>query len=180
MARETLIWVVHLLFWIAIGLIVFGMRGNRRPAKVLNSERVEFAPNWIVVWAWMLVYLRMAFFAANYLKQGLEKPWDLATGALFSIALFVVLFYFPETIAVTGEGVEQVYWLRKNKRIRWEEIVEVNSGKRDKVVTITGSDGTKIIHSRQLADRARFLQELKEHCGEKLPLDFPRESVPSL
>jgi hypothetical protein len=44
-------------------------------------------------------------------------------------------------------------------------------------VTIIGADGTKIIHSRQLPDRPRLLMELKIHCAEKLPSDFPREPI---
>jgi hypothetical protein len=122
----------------------------------------------------------MAFSAVNLLKQGLDKPWDFAAGVLISSALFMVLFYIPETIVVTDEVVEQVYWLRGNKRIRWNEIVEINSGKTDKLVTITGADGTKIIHSLRLADRERFLQELKQHCGENLPPDFPGGPFPNL
>jgi hypothetical protein len=48
------------------------------------------------------------------------------------------------------------------------------------MVTVTGKDGTKIIHSPMLADRPRFLLELKRHCGEELPPDFPREPIDGL
>ena len=46
-----------------------------------------------------------------------------------------------------------------------------------RTVTITGADGTKIVHNRQLPNRPCLLVELKQHCGEKLPSDFPREPI---
>ena len=53
------------------------------------------------------------------------------------------------------------------------------TGEKSRTVTITGADGIKIVHSRQLPDRPRLLWELKQHCGEQLPADFPRERVSS-
>jgi hypothetical protein len=38
-----------------------------------------------------------------------------------------------------------------------------------------GSEGTKIVHNRVLPDRPRLLSELRLHCGDELPSDFPRE-----
>jgi hypothetical protein len=180
MAWKALIWAVHLLFWIALALILYSLRGNRRSAIVLDNDRVEFAPNWVVVWAWMLVDLRFTFLASDFLKHGSGEPWAMVTGALFGLAVLMSLFTFPETVIVTREGVEQVYWLRRNKRIRWEEIVEINSGVKDRILTVTGANGTKIVHSCLLADRPRFLLELKQHCRENLPPDFPREPIAGL
>ena len=84
-----------------------------------------------------------------------------------------MLFEFPGSVVVTGDGLEQIYWFWRNKHIRWNDIVEIESGQKDRTVTITSANGTKIVHSRFLADRPRFLLELKEHCGEELPPDFP-------
>jgi hypothetical protein len=82
---------------------------------------------------------------------------------------------FPETIIVKADGLEQVSWLWKNKRIHRSDIVEINTGEKSRTVTITSADGTRIVHSRQLPDRQRLLAELKHHCGENPPSDFPRE-----
>jgi hypothetical protein len=76
---------------------------------------------------------------------------------------------------VTANGLKQIFWLWKNKQIHWADIVEINTGEKIGTVTITGANGTKIVHSRQLPDRLTFLRALKDHCGEKLPPDFPRE-----
>jgi hypothetical protein len=180
MILKILLWAAHLLFWIALAIMLFGSFCDRRSAKVLKNGRVEFSPNWAVVCAGMLVYLRMLHIAVDFLKHGTGKPWDFATGALLGVAVVASLFEFPGTIVITSESVAQIYWFRRNKRIRWEEIVEINSGVKDRLVTIRGKDETKIVHSRFLADRSRLLEELKTHCGENLPPDFPREPVEGL
>ena len=91
--------------------------------------------------------------------------------------MIAILCSFPGTVVITGSCLQQVYWFRRNKRIRWQEIVEINTGEKSHTVIITGADGTKIVHVRQLADRRRLLLELKNHCGEELPPDFPREPI---
>ena len=62
----------------------------------------------------------------------------------------------------------------ENKRVCWGE-----TGKEQHDV-ITGSDGTKIIHSRVLPARPRLLIELRHYCGRNLPSDFPREPIMGL
>jgi hypothetical protein len=91
-------------------------------------------------------------------------------------ALFII-FDFPGTIVVTRDGLEQKYWFHKRKRILWKEIVEIETCVLNEAVKITSMDGTKIVHSYLLADRLRLLLELKQHCGEELPPDFPREPI---
>jgi hypothetical protein len=124
----------------------------------------------------------MSFIVPHYLKEGLAKPWDFITGASLSVAVLASLCSIPATLIVSSDGMEQIYWFWRNKKIRWDEIVEINTGERGKssTVTVLGAGGTKIIHSGQLPDRPRFLLELKQHCGENLPPDFPREPVASM
>lgn len=89
----------------------------------------------------------------------------------------VIAASFPATIILSTDGLQQVSWLWKDKRIGWSEIVEINTGEKSRTVTVTGADGTKIVHSRQLSDRPRLISELKHHCGHSLPQDFPQEPV---
>jgi hypothetical protein len=99
-------------------------------------------------------------------------------GAVISGTVTVMIAVsFPAKIIVASGGLQQVSWLWKNKRISWEDIVEINTGEKSRMVTITDSDGTKIVHSRVLPDRPRLLIELRHHCGENLPLDFPHEAI---
>jgi hypothetical protein len=78
---------------------------------------------------------------------------------------------------LTDSGLQEVFWLWRNTRIRWDEIVEINTEKKDSAVTVIGADKTRIIHSGRLPDRPRFLLEIKRHCGENLPADFPGRDV---
>jgi hypothetical protein len=83
------------------------------------------------------------------------------------------IFILPGTVFLTDDGLEEVFWLWRNKRIRWSEIVEINTERKGSAVMVIGGHQTKIIHSDRLPDRARFLAEIKRHCGENLPADFP-------
>ena len=78
-------------------------------------------------------------------------------------------------VVIAVDGLEEVYWLRRRKRIQWKGIVEISTGEKSRTITITGADGTRIVHSPQLPDRPQLLLELKNLCGENLPPDFPRK-----
>jgi len=181
MIWKTIHWTINLIFWIALGLILTGMIKSRRSAKIINHDQIEFAPRWFVVWAWLFVALRMSFLVPDYVKQGLGKPWDFITGAALGVGVLASLSSIPGTLIVSHDGLKQVYWFWRNKQIRWGEIVEINTGEKGKgrTVTVKGANGTTIVHSGELPDRPRFLLELKQHCGENLPPDFPREPVAS-
>jgi hypothetical protein len=118
--------------------------------------------------------------AINALLFGKGGALELVTGVGCVLVAVTSLIELPATIVTNSGGIEQTFWLRKNKRIRWKGVVEINTGEKIHTVTITSADGTKIIHSSQLADRARLLLELKQHCGDSLPPDFPRERIATI
>jgi len=178
MTWTTLLRISSLLFWAAIVWALFFQADTRNVGKVVR-DRVEFAPNRVFLWAEIAFAVRMGVLAFGFLKHGGANPWDLITGAALGLGAFAILFSLPGTVLVTEGGMEEVRWLRRNKRVGWDEIVEINTGEKSRTVTITARDGTKIVHSRQMSDRQRFLLELKKHCGENLPPDFPREPVGS-
>lgn len=157
-----------LLLW-----MFFGEASKRRAAKSLDGGRIEFAPNRYAYWAWPLVVALVVWMAANQLNQSHWKLFDVWIAACLGFLAIGFLISFPGMVVVTDDGLEQVYWFWKNKRIRWRDIVEINTGKKKPTVTITGADGTKIVHDSRLPDRPRLLLELKQRCGENLPPDFP-------
>jgi hypothetical protein len=180
MIWKTLLWMPHLLFWGALAWIVFGLFGNRRSARVLKNGRIEFAPHWLTIWAWLFILGCIAMSASKGFLQGQGSLWHFVYFTCLGLAAFGILIDYPASIVITNDGIVQVYWLRRNKRICWEDIVEIESGPKDRLITIIGADGTKIVHTRFLADRSRLLLELKQHCGENLPTDFPREPIDGL
>jgi len=157
-------------------LLLFGRVGNREPARVLfDGARVEFPTCRVAFWSWLLVIAFLVQAFVRRLIRGHWGPWDLLADAVFAGGALSFLSMLPATIVVTEEGLEQVFWLRRNRRIRWENIEEVDTGNKGRTVSIKAIDGTKIHHTGQQVDRPRLLLELKEHCGDDLPPDFPRE-----
>jgi hypothetical protein len=166
-------WCIRFLFWVALALVVISMISNRRSAKVRASGTVEFAPRWFGVWGLMYVAVRMCFINWGYLRHGLKEPLTFATGAMLGFVSIGLVFMLPGTVLVTDSGLEQVFWLWRSKRIQWEEIVEITTERKGSAITVIGADKTKIIYSSGLPDRPRFLLEIRRHCGENLPANFP-------
>jgi len=172
---------------LAIGAVlawmVFGRTDKRRSALPLSDGRVVFAVDRMAFSGWLLTAALLAWTAARDLMRAHAQLWDALGPAVLGSAAISILFMFPGTIVVSMEGLEQAFWFRPNKRIRWKEIEEIEaSGKNILVsmITITSFSGTKITYSDHLADPPRFLFEIQQHCGEDLPPNFPRESVDGL
>lgn len=150
---------------------------NQGQAKILSDGRVEFPPSSFAAAAWLAIVAPSVLAAIGAWRHGLHEPRDFWTTAGVWLIAFLEIVSFPGTIVVTRDGLEQVYWLQWNRCIRWSDIVEIKTGKGGGTVSITSTEGTKIVHTGQLADRPRLLLELKRHCGSELPRDFPREPL---
>jgi hypothetical protein len=172
-------WVAHHLFGIVslVGFAIFIGARNRRPAKDFGDGRVEFALSRGVLGAWIVVIVFLGYQSIEFFVHSQGNLLNIAPAAFPALLALLFLFGFPGTLVISSDGLQQVRWCWRNKRIQWKDIVEINTGKKNPTVTITGRDGTKIAHLRQFPDRFRFLLELKEHCGENLPSDFPREPI---
>lgn len=183
MTPKVILGLVHLAFGIALAWMLFGRPGKRGHAKIRGDGRIEFAPDWIGLWAYPPIIFYLLALAINDLLHRHGDLWDLLSPTLFGLIAVTLALSFPGTVVTGDEGLETVYWLRRNKRIRWKDIEAIEAdGKNSKfsMITITGTDGTEIIHSWLLADRPRLLLEIQKHCAENLPPDFPREPVDSL
>jgi hypothetical protein len=181
MTFKHLTWIVReLSVWILTAAVLISLWGGAdklRKARAMQDGRIEFTPNRRSFWAWPLLVVYLIYATISQLMRIHGRPLNLMVAIGFGVLTVTIAFAFPEKIIVTADGLEQVSWLWKNKRIRWADIIEINTGEKSRTVTITGADGTKIIHGRQLPDRPRLLMELKQHCGENLPSDFPREPI---
>lgn len=172
--KESVI-LIKLIPWllvaVAVGLLLRKAAPSRK-AQTLPDGSIEFAPS-------KRAYVAHFLFSAYGIYGAvisLLNPRSLAsfvTAALFILP--VVAYRFPEKIVVTHGGLSQRSFLRSTKHVHWSQVIEINLGKNRSDLTITGSDGTKIVHTSLLPDRPRLLQELKQHCQENLPSDFPPE-----
>jgi hypothetical protein len=149
-------------------LIVSGADEDRRAIET-ESEKLEFTPNRRSYWG---VYLFLACLVygliANFVS-GIRSSADLAAPAFCTAFVILLLSAFPGTIRIDKNGIEQKYWLRGRKRVAWHEISKVTIDEKRGELKIKGTNGTKIVFSRQLPDRARLQLELERHSSEKAP-----------
>jgi hypothetical protein len=179
MVAKHHIWIARELLAFALTVVVllavWGRADKNRKAGELQDGRVEFTPNGRSFFAWPILVVYLIYGAIKQATHIQGSPLEMIFAALIAIFAVMIAVSLPATIVVASDGLQQVCWLWKNKRIRWEDIVEINTGEKSRTVTITGSDGTKIVHSSVLPDRPRLLGELRQYCGDNLPSDFPRE-----
>jgi hypothetical protein len=171
--------LTRVLFWIVLAWMIYSVFFEKRYARVIHDGRIEFTPHRYIILEWLLLIYCCFSTATRDYMHGDGNSLSFIVSACFGVASLSLLFSFPATIIVADDGLEQRYRFRKDKQIGWKDIEEIKSVKWS-TVTVTGKDGTKIIHSPMLADRPRFLLELKRHCGEELPPDFPREPIDGL
>jgi len=145
---------------------------RKRSAKDVGDGRVEFSPDLLTYFAWPLIVLLPAWPAINELRRGSAEWWQLMTPIVLLFLAASEMFTFPGTIVVSHDAIEQHFWLRGEKRIRWGEITEIREPGMSGALTITASDKTKIIFSNRLSDRPRFLAEIENHCRGNLPPEF--------
>lgn len=177
MPWKLLIEIGWMLYAVALAWMLGSSAGDRRVATILSDGRIEFSPDRRAYWAVPMLVVMLVWSAIKDLMKKQEKAFGFVSVAGVGLLLLLLLCSFPGTVVITDDALEQVYWFRRRKRIRWKDIVEINTGEKSHTVTITGSDGMRIVHSSQLPDRARLLLELKNRCGESLPSDFPREPL---
>jgi hypothetical protein len=160
-----------ILFLCIYFLCIYARRcGRARSAIDRGDGSVEFPPDLLTLLALLIFGLLPAWDSSNRFSR--HHAGDLFGEFTLATMLFVVgveLFRFPGTVKVVPGGIEQHFWLRGEKRIRWGEITEIKDGVFGGSLTITGTDGTKIIYSDKLADRPRFLEELERNAHGRLP-----------
>jgi hypothetical protein len=175
------IWIARDL--VAVGLFavafvsIWGRAGKQRKAEVLPEGSVAFTPNRCSFIAWPILMVYLVYVTVSLAMHTGRSPFNVLMAVCFGIGTVGAATLFPGSIIVKGDGLQQVSWLWKNKRVRWEDIVEINTGAKSRIMTITGCDGTKIVHTSVLPDRTRLLLELRHYCGDNLPSDFPREPI---
>ena len=173
MTLTTAAHIANLASWPLILWLMLNKSGISRPAKELSDGRIEFTPASYDLWLWLLAVIPLASTALTALKRGVNTPLDLVNSAVIVFLALSHLSMFPGTIVASREGLEQVYWLWRNRHIRWGEIEEMELDKKASRLTIKGGEGTRIIYSPRLAGFPRLLREIRQYCADSLPPDFP-------
>jgi hypothetical protein len=180
MIWQTIDRTTSFLFYFALAFVLTGLfKRNRGVAKVRSTGEVEFVQRWWVLCSLLFLLVRFGIIGWDELKHGPREPLAFVTGALMYFAVIASILTIPGTIVMTQEAIEEVRWIWPNKKIRWNEIEEINTEKRGSAVTVKGSGHTRIICTNLYPDRPRFLYEIKQHCGTNLPPNFPNEDASS-
>jgi hypothetical protein len=156
------------LVWV-LSLLIVSEADSARQAVETADGRIEFAPdrrNYIAVY---LLVAFLAYLGIIQLIRAFRDPMALIGVVLWPGLALILLAAFPGKILAGKDGLEQVYWLWKNKRIEWQDVAGVTVEEAKRIVTIRSKSGTTIAHRRQLADRARLMAEIEKYCPEKLP-----------
>lgn len=155
----------------------FAVANDRGQAKEVGFGRIEFQPHrfeWIVI---PLSFIGPVWSAVRELQHVHPGPLAIWTACAVGFGALAQLFGSPGTIVITPDGLEQAYWIRGEKRLRWSEVVKINASNWSNAVTILGPDGTRIVYTTRLADRPRFLRELELHRRDRMPKEFAQETV---
>src|SRR5487761_1658698 len=119
MTWNALSWVAPKLLWIApllAFLILLAGVGRPKFARDLG-DRIEFAPSRMELAAWAVICLMIGTIDSFRHSQG--QILTLLSAAAPALLVLVVVSYVPGTIIITADGLQQIYWFSRNKRIRW-------------------------------------------------------------
>jgi hypothetical protein len=161
-----------LLLLLLLAKMIAGKADEGREART-EGGRIEFTPNRRSFWAVYVFIASIAYVVLASLLQGLKSGVSLAVPAIGIGFVLFLLMAFPATIVVDDEGMEQVFWLRGRKRIAWRDVSKSTVIEKTGEVKITSKSGVKIVHTRQLPDRARLLAEVENHSRESVPVAPP-------
>jgi hypothetical protein len=180
MITQTIHWAARVAVWIAIVLVFVGtFTVNRGSAKHCSNGNIKFAPRWWFVFAWVVLLVRLGIIGADLLRTWPTEHLQFWTGALLSISVILPIFMVPGILVVTHEALLERNWLWRSKKIRWTEIQEIRTEKKGSAITVIGLHRSKIVYTNIYPDRAQFLIEIRNHCGDNLPSNFPGEPLNS-
>src|SRR6201995_5121023 len=134
--NRSMLWK-HLIWFVipaAIFILLCGSADTQRKARAGRDGRTEFAPNRRAFWAWPVMVAYLAYVIITQLIYSHGRPLQLVTAVGVGAIAVMILFTFPGTIIVTADGLEQTFWLWRNKRIRWAEIAEINTAEKSRTV----------------------------------------------
>lgn len=163
-----------LLYWVASRITVSEADKDRQ-AREIATGRIEFLPNPRGFWGAYVLLGLMSYPVVSLVVSGFNSAIGLWFVAFCLGFMVMFLMVYPGSITASGEGLEQNYWLGSLKRIAWKEVSSISVDDKRKRVTISSARGVKIVHTRQLPDKARLFAELQMHCPQRMPVEVAQE-----
>jgi hypothetical protein len=160
------LFAVVVVLMVLAKLIVSPADDERNVAE--TGGRFEFTPNRRSFWGIYLFIAFLSYVVVAGVVSGIRSSADLIAPLCCAGFITLLSMAFPGTIVADQDGIEQRYWLRGRKRIAWKDVAKVTVDEKRGEVKISSKQGVKIVHARQLPDRARLLNELHERCTETM------------
>ncbi|MGB6194123.1 MAG: hypothetical protein WBF42_16780 [Terracidiphilus sp.] len=163
------------LVWVLARLIVSPADAGRSVNQA--GGEIEFAPNKRGIVAAPVFVGFLVYLGVTMLISSLPSFLNIFGGAFWMLLAVLILMTYPARIFAGDQGLRQTYWLGKTRRIAWKDVSQVIYDENKHRLTIKGQGGTKIIHTRQLPDRARLVAELEKHCEDKVPAELRKTTA---
>jgi hypothetical protein len=158
------------VFWVAARLAVSDA-AKGRTVRERGDGAIEFHVNRQNFWGVYVILSLTSYPVLVFVLSGFQAAFGLWLVSLCSGCVLLLLMSFPGTIVVNDKGLKQSYFVGRPRQIQWKQVAWIITDKKKKTVTIKGLHGTKVVHTRQLPDKARFLAELQTHCPAKMPAE---------
>jgi hypothetical protein len=172
--RALALWMIPVLLLLAIRKET----SRNRTAKNAGDGKLVFELDQVTYWAWLALMVYLLYAIVIQFGGGPFRMSSVVVALVIAVFVVVLVAPFPEAITAGPEGlVQEVWFWLKKKKIPWGDVIEIRAGKKNRILTIVGANGTKVMHTRQLPDRDRLLEELYNHCRDKVPEDLWPMSV---
>lgn len=163
------------LVWVLARMVVSTADASRK-ARLVDGQ-LEFAPNRKNFVATPIFVALLVYLGVTMLESSMPHRISIFGTAFWLVLAGVILTAFPATILMNENGLKQMYWFWKPRQIAWKDIEAITFDEKKQKLTIKGQGGTKIVHTRQLPDRARLIAELEKHCEDKLPAESRQNAL---
>jgi hypothetical protein len=148
----------NFLAWICAGL------AQMEHAKIRRNGELSFPLPVTVLLGWVLS-MPSLFWITAMSARAYGLSWTTILVGPFAVGWTIAsLRYLPATIIVGERGVSQTHWLRASKSIAWADAQAsvIKDHYERRVIRITGSDGSEIVHRAYNVDQEQFLKEAKQ------------------
>lgn len=168
--------VAFILLYLVASWLTISTADKERQARE-TARGPEFEPNHRSFWGAYMLLAIMSYPVVSLAVSGFNSTISLWFVGFCILFMFLLLVAYPGSITATGEGLEQRFWLGRLKRIAWKDVANISVDEKKKRVTIASTQRVKIVHARQLPDKARLFAELQSHCPDKMPAPAAQKIV---
>lgn len=149
---------------VLFGLIYAGRFIKGSPKE--TPEGLSFPLKPLVLWSRALVVPLYFFLLAWPLWQR-HQHLPLWLPLLLIALIALVAFQMPGTIVFTPTGLVQRFWLRKEKSMRYDEVMSVQMIGAGRMTRVLGDNRVSITHTWNHSGADQFRKELERRTGKR-------------